>query len=374
MPHAPVRARALRIGQAVRVTDAATLTVRTVSKHLGENHVLDGISLDLLPGRITVLLGPSGCGKSTLLRLIAGLDAVDSGTIDCDGKTISSPDATLAPRHRRIGLVFQDGVLFDHLSVGDNVGYGLAARGEAAARRVAELLELVDLGGTQRRAPTTMSGGQRQRVALARALGPAPRVLLLDEPFANLDAILRRSLRRQVKQLLAGTDTTVLFVTHDREEAFSLADRVALMNGGAIVQVGEPQALYERPATPWAAEFFGPANWVTRSDLVLLRGSARTNSAGIGTSQAEGDGGTHNASGDRMLVRPHQLTVTAGGDATVESVTTVGAYSTMTCAHPGLGHLDIDVVGPAPFRCGDSVSVALTVDPASLAAFPSPVR
>jgi len=221
---------------------------------------VDGVSLGLASGQIGVLIGPSGCGKTTVLRAIAGLEPLQAGRVTVAGQVVS--DATrgvhVAPEARRIGMVFQDYALFPHLSVAANVGFGL--RGlprDEAERRVAEVLELVGLGHTARRAPHQLSGGQQQRIALARALAPRPQLLLLDEPFSSLDVDLRERLAVDVRAILKHTSITALFVTHDQMEAFALGDVIGVMHRGHLEQWDDSYALYHRPATRFVAGFIG---------------------------------------------------------------------------------------------------------------------
>lgn len=215
---------------------------------------VDGVSLDVPVGEVVALLGPSGCGKSSLLRAVAGLEPPAAGEVAWDGVDVAG-----VPVHRRgFGLLFQDGQLFGHLDVARNVAYGLAGRPRAERdARVAELLDLVGLPGTQRRDVATLSGGERQRVALARALAPRPRLLLLDEPLSALDRSLRERLALDLRDVLVATGTTALFVTHDHDEAFAVADRVAVMDAGRLLQVAVPAALWSRPASRRVAEFLG---------------------------------------------------------------------------------------------------------------------
>ena len=232
-----------------------------VRKRFGEAEVVRDLSLAVGEGEILALLGSSGCGKTTTLRLIAGLERVDGGCIEIDGELVAGAGLHLPPEKRRIGMVFQDYALFPHLSVGRNVGFGLG-RGADGARRVDEALDLVGLSGFADRVPQELSGGQQQRVALARALAPKPRVLLMDEPFSNLDPDLRASVRREVRDILREAGATAVLVTHDQEEALSIADRVAVMLGGQIVQAGPPEELYHRPATRTIADFIGDVQFV----------------------------------------------------------------------------------------------------------------
>jgi iron(III) transport system ATP-binding protein len=228
-----------------------------VSKRFGTTRAVDGADLCVERGEFVALLGPSGCGKTTLLRLIAGFEHPDEGTIAIDGRRVAG-GAWVPPERRHVGMVFQDYALFPHLTVSDNVGFGLDRKGRPA--RVFEALELVGLSGLEDRYPSELSGGQQQRVALARALAPRPAVVLLDEPWSNIDPLRRSSMRDELCEILRTAGVTTVLVTHDREEAFSLADRIAVMHEGSIVQAGAPEEIYFRPATRWVAEFVGAAN------------------------------------------------------------------------------------------------------------------
>jgi iron(III) transport system ATP-binding protein len=243
-----------------------------VSKRFGEVTAVDEAQLCVERGEFVALLGPSGCGKTTLLRLVAGFETPDAGEIRVADRTVADGRTWVPPERRRVGMVFQDYALFPHLTVAENVGFGLG-RGERASR-VPTMLALVDLGGLGGRYPHELSGGQQQRVALARALAPGPELVLLDEPWSNIDPHLRAILRDEIARILREVGVTVLLVTHDREEAFSLADRVALMRAGAIVQAGTAEDLYLEPATRWAAEFVGAGNFLPgtiEGDLVETR-------------------------------------------------------------------------------------------------------
>ena len=230
-----------------------------VSKRFGAVRAVEGADLEVGRGEFVALLGPSGCGKTTFLRLVAGFEVPDEGAVYIAGEPVAGP-SWRPPERRRVGMVFQDYALFPHLSVADNVGYGLPRRGRGA--RVAETLELVGLAGLGARFPHELSGGQQQRVALARALAPEPAVVLLDEPWSNIDPLLRGAMRDELAAILRRAEVTVVLVTHDREEAFSVADRIALMRAGTIVQAGTAEDVYFAPASRWAAEFVGAANLV----------------------------------------------------------------------------------------------------------------
>jgi iron(III) transport system ATP-binding protein len=226
-----------------------------VVKRFGETQAVDGASLQVDDAELVALLGPSGSGKTTLLRIIAGFETPDAGVVAIAGHTVAGDGTWVEPEHRRIGMVFQDGALFPHLTVKANVGFGAS---EPA--RVAERLELVGLADRSGAYPHELSGGERQRVALARALAADPSVVLLDEPFAALDAGLRETLRAEVRQILKAAGASALLVTHDQAEALSLADRVAVMRDGRIEQFGTPEEIYERPRSRWLAEFLGEAD------------------------------------------------------------------------------------------------------------------
>ena len=223
-----------------------------------ERPAVHGATLGLRAGEIGVLIGPSGCGKTTLLRAVAGLERVASGQIRLDGQVVSSAHVHVAPEARRIGMVFQDYALFPHLDVGRNVAFGLKHRPAAERRRrVAEVLALVDLPGSERRFPHELSGGQQQRVALARAMSPQPHLLLLDEPFSNLDVDLRERLAHELRSILKAAGATALFVTHDQFEAFAIGDQIGVMHEGRLHQWDDAYTLYHRPATRFVADFIG---------------------------------------------------------------------------------------------------------------------
>jgi iron(III) transport system ATP-binding protein len=229
-----------------------------LSKKFGEVHAVEGVNLSLREGYFLALLGPSGCGKTTTLRLLAGFEAPDSGEIIIGEQRVSGPGVFMPPEQRSVGMVFQEYALFPHLSVADNVAYGLP-RTVNKKERVQEVLELVGLADLLKRMPYELSGGQQQRVALARALAPKPQLVLLDEPFSNLDASLRAQVRAEVRHILRQARVTAIFVTHDQEEALSLADEVAVMIGGRIAQTDTPQKLYRRPVNKQVALFLGNA-------------------------------------------------------------------------------------------------------------------
>ncbi|MEX1018912.1 MAG: ABC transporter ATP-binding protein [Litorilinea sp.] len=239
------------------------LLLRGVAKRFNDVGAANGVNFELPRGRLLALLGPSGCGKTTTLRLIAGFEHLDEGDITIGSNPVAGPGFHLPPEKRRVGMVFQEYALFPHLTVAENVAFGLHHYGGDVRRRVATVLELVGLTGYNRRMPHELSGGQQQRVALARALAPEPDLILLDEPFSNLDAGLRVRVRAEVRTILQQAGATAVFVTHDQEEALSLVDIVAVLVDGVVRQVASPQQLYRQPADQAVAEFVGDANFLT---------------------------------------------------------------------------------------------------------------
>ncbi|KRS12434.1 ABC transporter ATPase [Roseovarius atlanticus] len=238
------------------------LETRNLVRRYDGRLVVDDVSLSVLPGQVTCLLGPSGCGKSTTLRMIAGVEMQDAGEIWVDGKLVCDTVYRVPPERRHIGLMFQDFALFPHLRVGENVAFGLGGTADEKAARVGELLERVGLSGYDRNFPHELSGGEQQRVALARALAPRPSIMLMDEPFSGLDNRLRDGIRDQTLDILREQDTAVLLVTHEPEEAMRMADTIALMRDGRIVQQGAPYNIYNAPADRAAVSFFSDVNVV----------------------------------------------------------------------------------------------------------------
>ncbi len=240
------------------------LEVKDLCHQFGLVDVLKGINLTVEPGEIVCLLGASGSGKSTLLRIIAGLEPLQSGAISFAGKPLAQPGAEPPADTRQFGMVFQDHVLFPHMSVGENVNFGLThLPPEQARQRVRDQLALVGLDGFAERYPHTLSGGQQQRIALARALAPQPLLMLLDEPFASVDSTLRRQLREDTRRALRRANVPAIVVTHDAQEAMELADRIAVMGEGQIVQTGVPQQVWQQPVNRFVAELFGDTNAIT---------------------------------------------------------------------------------------------------------------
>lgn len=237
------------------------LRCRSLTKAFGQRTVVHDVSFNVAAGDILVLVGPSGCGKTTTLRLVAGFEHLDGGSVEIAGQIVADDERYLPPEKRRVGMVFQDYAIFPHLSVGQNVGFALG-KSRADRERVEELLSLVGLPGQAAKMPHELSGGEQQRVSLARALSIEPAVLLLDEPFSNLDATLRTGVRAEVRALLKRVGTTAVFVTHDQEEALLLGDQVGVMCNGRLEQIGSPETIFHRPQTRFVAEFLGQTGFI----------------------------------------------------------------------------------------------------------------
>ncbi|MDQ8732330.1 ABC transporter ATP-binding protein [Bradyrhizobium sp. LHD-71] len=302
----------------------ATIALRHVTKRYHHTPSVDDISLDIAQGELVAFVGPSGCGKTTTLRMIAGLTDVTSGSILFDGRDVSD----LPTYRRNTGIVFQGYALFPHMTVAENVAFGLQmrrVRGTAMAERVNDALAMVRLEDYAHRLPREMSGGQQQRVALARAIAIKPDALLLDEPLSALDAKLRQEVRDEIRRLQRSLGLTTVFVTHDQEEAVSIADRIVVMNAGKIEQVGSPQEVYEKPATRFVAQFIGLSNFL--SGEVEAPGRFRIRGGGLLT---YGDGKVNGGRQD-LIVRPEKIELGAKPDqglnhleGVIDSVTYLG--------------------------------------------------
>ena len=279
----------------------SVITCKGINKSFGNFPVHQELDLEVPDGAVVTVLGESGSGKTTLLRMIAGFDRPDAGTITIDGQVVDSADCFVPPERRRIGYVAQEGNLFPHLTIAKNIGFGLPRR-ERGTGRIEELLDLVGLAGLGKRYPHELSGGQQQRVALARALAPRPNVILLDEPFSSLDAGLRASLRFDVMRILREQRATTVFVTHDQQEALSVADLAGIINGGVIRQFATPEILYSRPANPDIARFLGEAN--------IVPGTASADGVDTAFGQLSlVDGNTAPAGPAVVLIRPEQVQI-----------------------------------------------------------------
>jgi len=302
-----------------------SLELRELRKRFGEVEAVGGLDLELQSGELMTLLGPSGCGKTTVLRLIAGFEAPDEGRILFHGEDVTGQ----APQRRGFGMVFQNYALFPHLSVFENVAFGLKAHGQAAAEigaRVERTLARVDLPGFGGRRVQELSGGQQQRVALARALAIEPPLLLLDEPLSNLDAALRERTRVELREILKSVGITALYVTHDQEEAFDLADRIAVMEGGRLRQVGMPEELYDRPVDRFVAGFVGRANVLSGTLEVGPSGapSARL-AAGPAWPVTSKAGRGEAGQAVEIVIRPEDLLLVAAGEPATASDAAAGS-------------------------------------------------
>ena len=336
----------------------------------GEDVVLRDLTLEALPGEITCLLGSSGSGKSTVLRLAAGLERVQAGRIVLDGETLSEPGREPPPERRPVGLVFQDHVLFPHKTVRENVAFGLRHLGADERREVAaRSLRAVSLSGSAERYPDTLSGGEQQRVALARALAPAPRVLLLDEPFANVDVTLRRRLREDARRALRESASIAVVVTHDPEEALELGDRIAVLANGRIVQVGNPGDIWRAPADVAVAELFGQAQH--------LRGTIDDGRVTTPFGVLPWSGEAPHATVD-VVVRPAAVTLGKAGPvgngserARVDDIRFLGdRYLVLAVAAGETLRASLTALGG--LRVGDAVTA--TFDPAGTFIYPAPMQ
>ena len=320
-----------------------SIQVRNIHKQFGDFTALGDVSLDFPTGELVALLGPSGCGKTTLLRIIAGLETPDRGQVLLDGEDASDTHV----RKRQVGFVFQHYALFRHMTVFDNVAFGLRVKPRKQRpseseikKKVHELLNLVQLDWLADRYPPQLSGGQRQRIALARALAVEPRVLLLDEPFGALDAKVRKELRRWLRRLHDELHITSIFVTHDQEEALEVADRIVLMDHGKVEQVGSPQEVWERPATPFVYGFLGAVN--------RFEGEAQGSVLHMGEQQLRHGGSLQTQGRVLAYARPHELQILTdaqahGLPATVDRVLSFGAAARVELRGPDGQHLEAEL-------------------------------
>jgi thiamine transport system ATP-binding protein len=323
------------------------LTVRGLTVALQGEQILDGVDLEVADDEVMAVLGPSGAGKTTLLRSIAGLQRPSEGSVAWDGDDL----AGTAVEQRGFGLMFQDYALFPHQSVGTNVGFGLKMLGrppEQAGARITEVLEWVGLSGYESRRVTNLSGGEQQRVALARALAPSPRLLMLDEPLGSLDRTLRERLIVELRDLLVAHSITALYVTHDQQEAFTIADRVLVINRGKVAQTGTPESVYRQPVDEWTARFLGFRNIV---EAELSAGMAATSWSRFPVQTSES--GTK-----RLVIPPDELMIDPMGDVegTVASRSFRGGHYLLQVAVIDGPILDVEVSGATPM-VGETVSL-----------------
>lgn len=331
---------------------------KDVTKHFGSVRAVNHVDLAVAPGEFLGLLGPSGCGKTTLLRLIAGFEVPDAGAVDVGELRVVGPKRWVQPERRRVGMVFQDYALFPHMTVAANIAYGVRTWPDRD-ERVGRALRLVGLENVRERMPSELSGGQQQRVALARALAPEPDVVLLDEPFSNLDVALRARIRAETREILGRAGATVIFVTHDQEEALSLANRVAVMLSGRIAQVGTPEELYRNPVSREVAEFVGGANF--------LSARAANGHAQCALGSFSLNGTRHNGELDLMF-RPEDvaLSVDPNGSCRVVDATFYGHDSTVTIRLETGEHIQVRLLG-APLATGTRVRCDVTAEPRTFA-------
>jgi putative spermidine/putrescine transport system ATP-binding protein len=341
-------------------TGGTSLVLQDVSRSFGTTRALDGLSLEIAPGELVALLGPSGCGKTTALRIVAGFESADTGSVLVDGKDISSVSAA----RRDMGMVFQSYSLFPNMNALDNVAFGLRMRKQGSGqrrKRAGDLLDMVGLAEQARQYPHQLSGGQQQRVALARALAIEPRVLLLDEPLSALDARVRLQLREQIRTLQQQLGTTTLFVTHDQEEALSMADRVGVMRQGKLEQIAVPAQLYDRPATAFVAEFVGVMNRIpgelTGTGTVAALGATVPIEESV--SELAGDGPVD------VLVRPEglRLQVAENGNGIVTTKTFLGSVTRVGVLLSGDVAVKIDQPSAEAAGLAPGSSVAVTLPP-----------
>lgn len=357
----------MSVGCAV-IDAAAAVQAAGLRKTFGERVVLDGVDLEVPAGTITAVLGPSGCGKTTLLRILAGFEEPDAGRVQIADRVVAGNGVTVPVHRRRVGLMPQEGALFPHLSVGENIAFGMSGRGRDEVRtRVGHWLEVVGLQGRADARPHQLSGGQQQRVALARALAAEPRVLLLDEPFAALDAGLRVRVREDIAAILRDTGTTALLVTHDQAEALSLADSMALLIDGAVAQHGPPTELYDRPATLTNARFIGGTIEISGT---VAGPVVHTALGALRTRLPVADGAAV------VVLRPEQLQVSGDPSAAPATVTALRFYGAETVVAARLSDgavVSLRRPGRPDLQPGDPIHVAVAdADGCGVLAYPSP--
>ncbi len=321
------------------------IRLESLKKTYGDVHALKGIDATFPSGKLTAILGPSGCGKTTVLRIMAGLLRPDSGRVLFDGKEVTDTP----PERRGVGMVFQSYALFPHMTVEQNIGFGLRMRRvpkHTLGSRVREVMELVGLKGYEKRKPSELSGGEQQRVALARALAPEPDILLLDEPLSALDAKLRISLRSEIRRIQKELGITAVYVTHDREEAMAIGDRVAVMNSGLIEQMGPPMEVYRNPVSIFVAEFMGDANLIP---VKVVDGVAHTV---FGDIPGERDGEAY------LFFRPADCRISEGGDGELLSIEPAGDMWRLRIKM-GPHVISALTISPDGLREGKTVSVSV---------------
>ncbi|MDB6179958.1 ABC transporter ATP-binding protein [Paracoccus fistulariae] len=351
-------------GQKVAGKAVPMLRVSHVARQFGGRQAVQDVSLSVCPGQVTCLLGSSGCGKSTTLRMIAGIEQLDAGSIHIDGQLVADRNGSLRPEKRSVGMVFQDLALFPHMTVFDNIAFGMA-RDQRRTADVEQMLDRVGLRGYGAKYPHQLSGGEQQRIALARALATGPKVMLLDEPFSSLDQRLRSEMREFALDLLREAGAAVVLVTHDPDEAMMMADRIAIMDQGRVLQQGAPLDLYHRPANLAVAQFF--------SDLNLLPGKVSHGgvATGIGAISA---GPLAEGTAVTCAIRPEHLRPARSTDgaacAKVSRIQKLGRENLIELSLPETSQkLRCNIAGSCDFKLGDRVT--LDYDPATVMVFPA---
>ena len=323
-----------------------------LSKRFDEAFSVQNVDLAIDHGEKMVLIGPSGCGKTTLLRLIAGFEVPTSGTLAVGGELVTGPEQSLPPEKRRVGMVFQDYALFPHMDIEHNVAFGIRDK-SARSKRVTEVLSMVGLTGTEKRYPHALSGGEQQRVALARALAPRPAIVLLDEPFSNLDAGLRSRVRKDVLEILNEAETSAIFVTHDQEEAMLFGDRIAVMNEGRIEQVDAPEIIFHNPSSTFVAKFMGIADfipaWTEENKLVTEIGALKQPKNVTGNESIE------------LMVRPDDVSISEdqSGECRIVERVFQGAHNLYRIALPSGNIVHSIALHYRTYTVGQAVSVRI---------------
>ncbi|VVT05120.1 ABC transporter ATP-binding protein [Rhizobium sp. EC-SD404] len=358
------------------IVQAQSLRLNDVYKSYGNYEAVRGISIDVPKGSMVSLIGPSGCGKTTTLRMIAGLEPLSGGSITAGSKLLSDATGAVPPERRDMGMVFQSYALWPHMSVADNVGYGLKRKGLNGAeieRRVSDVLSMVGMAEHVNRYPSQLSGGQQQRVALARAVASRPQILLFDEPLSNLDAVLREQMRFEIRDLQQKLGITSVYVTHSQEEALALSDKIVVMNKGLVVQSGTPSEIYERPKTAFVAGFIGLTNTLT---LNRLLGDDQTAVGSFGEHRIKATGAALHGKSQQFLVslRPSEITLSPASAAptvsmnrlvgTIQTVVFTGGIVDYFIACDGAAQTMLRVQTTPPARFEPGVQVAMDFDPA----------
>jgi iron(III) transport system ATP-binding protein len=347
----------------------SVLELQSVNLAFDKQLVVKDVSIKLNDGEIACLLGPSGCGKTTLLRAIAGFKALDEGTIDFAGSILSSTSKTIPPEKRRVGMVFQDFALFPHLNIAENICFGIRRQSKKQkSNRLSELLSLISLSGSERKYPHELSGGQQQRVALARAIAPRPHLLLLDEPFSSMDVELRSSLAKEIRSILKHEKITAVMVTHDQNEAFSMADRIGVMNKGKLLQWDTAENLYHAPNNLFVSRFVGSSNFL--KGIVVTEGEVDTALGRFSyKNQFQSEPQTMSEGQQvEVLVRPEYIQKCdgSGSQATLVSREFRGGYYLYSLSLESGEKVQALLPSLANFQLGETVKITLAADKVSI--------